>query len=893
MTLTVAGNMAASLASYAGQVAGITVTGVNVASGTVGGSLPITGAMQTINATLSLGSVSTTTSAFDPGTATTKNIGDTGIKFSGVKFTAGSTEDLKLYSIRWRQVGSVSSSDLTNVVTIVNGTSYPTTVDSTGKYYSTVFPGGLLISKGNSIDVYVQGDVVGSNASSRTVDFDLDKVTDVYFVGQLYGYGIAPSGTYTPWYNGNVVTLSGASVTTIGKDSSAANAAQNIAINVANQPLGGFVIDLKGEAISVQSQVFTIATSSASTGLLTNVSLVDENGVVVAGPVDATWSSGSMIATFTDTVTYQLGRHVYSLKGKIPSGASNGATIAVSTTPSSNWTNITGQTTGNSVTISNGAFNMNARTVKAGALAVTISGTPVAQNIIAGVQTFTFANVQLDASQSGEDVRINSIALTENGSVNATAGAYDLLSTCQLYDGATALNGGSNVVNPTASATSTAKASTYTLDNSLTIAKGTVKKLAVKCNVATTAAAGDTFQWGIATAQITALSVTGVTSGSTITATGTAANGSLMTISSAGTLTATAASTAVSQPALALVPAGTSGVTMGSVKFHATNEDIQVQKIGFTLANGTYGSLSTGSGGSSNSGVDNVATAYIFNGATQVGQVTFTGTTATSTLSTPVTVPSNGDLVLTIKVDLANIGTSLPGGIGDTVKVDPLNAQGIGSSSGTQVNITATAGVNGVKMHRTVPVVALGTGACSGTACNGANAVIKVFTVTANSANAVSVEQLKFDLATSSASLTSISVSVTDSGGNVATSTFGAQQCASGCTAAQSAGTSPVIFTGGPVIIPASEKYTFKVIGTITPGSTATNWSVISTLQGDSAAIAGIGSSPTYIGTTTAVANADAQSGFIWSDNATTTAALGDVDWFNGYQVNGLPAIGL
>ena len=40
MTLTVAGNMAASLASYAGQVAGITVTGVNVASGTGGRSPP-------------------------------------------------------------------------------------------------------------------------------------------------------------------------------------------------------------------------------------------------------------------------------------------------------------------------------------------------------------------------------------------------------------------------------------------------------------------------------------------------------------------------------------------------------------------------------------------------------------------------------------------------------------------------------------------------------------------------------------------------------------------------------------------------------------------------------------------------------------------------------------
>jgi hypothetical protein len=71
-------------------------------------------------------------------------------------------------------------------------------------------------------------------------------------------------------------------------------AAQNIAINVPNQVLGGFDIDLKGEAISVQSQVFHFNSSIAASGnLLTNVSLVDQNGAVVAGPVDATLVTGT------------------------------------------------------------------------------------------------------------------------------------------------------------------------------------------------------------------------------------------------------------------------------------------------------------------------------------------------------------------------------------------------------------------------------------------------------------------------------------------------------------------------------------------------------------------------------------------------------------------------
>ena len=526
-----------------------------------------------------------------------------------------------------------------------------------------------------------------------------------------------------------------------------------------------------------------------------------------------------------------------------------------------------------------------------GALSVSVSSSPVAQNIIAGVQGFTFANVQLDASQSGEDVRINSISLTENGSSHAFAGAHNKLSTCQLYDGATALNGGGNVVSGDSVATTTTatQASTFTLDNSLTIPKGTVKTLALKCNVATTADSNSRFQWGIASAQITALSVTGVTSGSTITATGTAANGPLMTVSSAGTLTATASGTAVAQPALARVVAGTTGVTMGSVKFSATNEDIQLQKIGLTLTNGVTGSASQGAGGNSGHVAnDNVTTAYIYNGATLVGQVTFTGTTATSTLSTPVNVPANGNVTLTIKADLANVGTNLPGGIGDTVKVDPLNAQGLGLASSQQVNISATAGVNGVQMFMSVPTVALGTGACTGTGCNGTNQVIKSINVTANTAGPISVRQLIFDIATSSATLDTANVVVYDQSGNVASSTFGASIDGDAMASGPS-----LVYTGGPVIIPAGATYNFKLTATVTPGSTATNWSVNTTLQGDSAAIAGLGSSPITIGTTTAVAQADGQEGFIWSDNATTTAGLTDVDWFNGFQVSGLSANGI
>jgi hypothetical protein len=188
-TFTVAGNMQASgtLSSYAGQIAQIQVVAIN-SSAPVSGALPITGASQTINSTLSIGTVTAQISSYDPNGNQNHNIGDTGVTFSGVRLTAGSAENVKLYSISWYVNGSISpATDLSNLMTYVNGTAYPTTLDSSGRYLTSSFPGGIAINEGVSADVYLKGDITGANASGRTAEFDINKATDIYLVGQTYG----------------------------------------------------------------------------------------------------------------------------------------------------------------------------------------------------------------------------------------------------------------------------------------------------------------------------------------------------------------------------------------------------------------------------------------------------------------------------------------------------------------------------------------------------------------------------------------------------------------------------------------------------------------------------------------------------------------------------------
>jgi hypothetical protein len=347
------------------------------------------------------------------------------------------------------------------------------------------------------------------------------------------------------------------------------------------------------------------------------------------------------------------------------------------------------------------------------------------------------------------------------------------------------------------------------------------------------------------------------------------------------------------------------------VKFHASNEAVNLTKVGLTLAGGVYGTNSTGTGGSSASGSGDVLTAYLYNGSTQVGAVTFTGsqTTATSTLSQVVNLPKDTDVVLTIKADVANIGVSSSGGIGDTLKINPLNAEGSGVSSGKTVAVTAASGVSGVQLFKSFPTVAFVSNSSNP---NGTNVVLKKFTVTANSAGPVGIYQMVFSMATSSASAYNFKLyAFQDSGYSqgVSSQGSGTGQIGSAVCAAQGNCTSTtptLIFATGasPVEIPAGTTYYFELLGTVTPGSTANNWTISPTLLGDTNGLAAIiGATPTYIATsTTNVLVAPANDGntasvayknFIWSDNATTTAGVNDVDWTNGYQVPGLPSNGI
>ncbi len=918
-TMTIAANRAAA-ATHGGEIAYFALVAVNT-SATVNGTLPITGTGQTINETLVLGSVTNTRGSLDPATTATKEVGTTGYTFSSIKVTAGSAEKVRLFSIRWNQSGSAATGDLANIKTYVDGTAYDTVVSSDGKYYTSTFGGGLVIDKGFSKEISIKGDIAGGSA--RTIDFDIYKTTDLYLKGETYGYGITPStsgtgfSTGNPWYGASAVTVS-AGTLNVAKSTSVA--AQNIAINLADQPLGGYEIEAKGEPVSVASMVFTVASTTGSGyGLLTNVSLYDENGKVIAGPVDGVQTSTvlNQTVTFTDTVTFPIGKHIYTLKGKVASTIGSNGTYIVSTTPSDSatvanqWTTVKGQTTGVTIYVTPySAVAASTMTVKAGSLAVSVSTIPLAQSVIAGTSQFTFANYVLDAGNSGEDVSINSF-ITAYDAVPTTR--MTSLTNCSLFDGSTALNTGSNVKNPaTFTTAAVASSTTFTFDTPLVITKGTTKNLAMKCDIAGSATTDDRFRWGYDDGQD--LTVTGKVSGQDVVESETESFGQFMTIAAQGTYTVVDDST----PGYSIVSSGTTGVTLLQLKFAATNEDVDITRVGFELSD----VAST----TRNALVGNKVTLY--DGVTAVGTAEFSTTNyATSSLiaAGAFRVPSGGTKTMLVKGDIAGIsgtvGPLIQSGYmmrlaydGNAIGLNGGN-YGKGVSSGATVNntssdVTAT-GVRIMKAYPTFAKVDLSTN--ERILQTVAEASLYKFKITANSGD---VYLYKVTITVSSSTLTATTTkpglyAYTDSGYSLADTTFDSSGLLNESNYVNGKGINSFTACGTPAA-PSKNPLSLEIYPAQTAGATTT-YKIPSgvtryfALKEDVCSVEATASVTEYItvkleGDTAYSVNAatlmetatgadgDTNDDFIWSPNSTSSSNyISDLDFTNGYGVIGLP----
>ena len=704
-TFTVAANMAASLANYAGEVATLSVVGINT-SATVAGSLPITGAAHTTNGTLSIGSVTAARGVEDPTTAATKEIGTTNYTFTAIKLTAGSQEDVRLHSVRFDQSGSASASDLNNVKVYVDGVAYTPTVSN--DYYTVNFGSGIVIKEGFSKELVVKGDIIGG--TNRTVAFDVYKMTDINVTGETYGYGLTPTAgsnftSTSPVYDAPVVTISAGSFNSVSKSNAAP--AANVAALTSDQLLGAFTVDIKGEPVTVQTLVMTATISGAVGTDVDNVTLVDQNGAVLAGPVDATGASTTGTLTFS-SVRFPTGVTTLYVKGYLNSAFGAGDTIVMNANPSG-WSDATGDTTGDTVTIPGTTATGNTMTVRAAALtAITSASEPTTRSVVSGATNYIWATAALDAGNSGEDVRVSAVTVSD---VSATSTGTDL-DNVEIWAN---LSGGSSNdsvrgdrfetrVKTAEQMTGSTGTNTLamTLDTHITVAKNSSVEIAVVGSLASSATSGTH------KVSISAVTAVGTNSGTTVSVSPTGA-GQVQTIASGGTLTTSV--DGVSPVASIVLDNTSSEQTVAVFRLASSNvEDLDVDSI--KIASG-------------NAAVQK----YVFYvGSTKVGEKINSGSPELFLPDGTLTVPANGNVLLTVKAVLNNVdGTTVANGATIAVVLDEVQTTGKGSGTATDDTTDRTAATHTV--YEAVPTFAYNNSGVSTSLVPASNTLVGRLTV--------------------------------------------------------------------------------------------------------------------------------------------------------------------
>ena len=530
---------------------------------------------------------------------------------------------------------------------------------------------------------------------------------------------------------------------------------------------------------------------------------------------------------------------------------------------------------------------MSTMTVQSGSLTISASASPAATAITTNQNNYTVANIVLNASQSGENVRINSLPIVVNatgtGATAANVTATNVfalennLTNCQLWNGSSVLNSSAVGSGQWTAATTHTNAlggtagieTNFVFDNQLVVPKGTTLQLALICNVGGSLFSGEQFAAGVDAFFVP--TVSGALSGNNITPTVNTSASGIQTVGTA-TLSVTTPTQIYTQAA-----GGTVGLPLGSFTLQPTSGSVSLQNIALQLNTNV----------ASSSDLDNGAgDVSIWNGSTQVGTVNFLGGTqsghfliGTSTVS--LTLPQNVQTTLTIKGNISTIGTGQSGTSGHEILVGLNNANG--SSGNTSVNTgaaTQPSQGSGVAIFRSYPtqvsLVSLPTSGVSG------DRNLIEFSVAANNQNPVGIDQFVFSFASSTGvTITNPALYYSDGGtpntlvqnGNANATTYSVPQNTASTTIAT------------PLEIPAGHTYNFLLqAGTVAYSGVNSTYNITTTLKGDSTDLA-----PNMISGATATSS----SNFVWSPNSTTTSLGISNDWTNGYGVTGLPSFGI
>lgn len=497
-------------------------------------------------------------------------------------------------------------------------------------------------------------------------------------------------------------------------------------------------------------------------------------------------------------------------------------------------------------------------TATGGNLTISVASSPSSGTVVPGIPDHLATNITLDATGSAHDIRVGGLSLIYMDNITTDP------TNCRIFDGATALTTGTHVINPNNNS-SAPNGFTYNFffDNLIVISHGTVKTLGVRCNLSSSATSGS-FSWGLSSGA--SVGPVDVTTGLTILPTVIGNLGPTWFIAPGGGGTVGVSSDA-STPGYQIAAAGSTGVTLGVYRLYPTLEPFNLNKLNFYLSSGSSA---------------DIVRLSIYSGAALIGSGYFPGPgqNVTVTLPSSVQLQPNTDARITVKADLAQIGTGWPAVSGDLIKLELASVEGTGASSGKVIagnndegNKASPSRIAGVRIFKSYPTVSLDTLPSTGLA----DGRLMRFKIAADPHGPVGLGRLGIAVLPSTGT----------EAGNITLYAYEDSNYSSPIGGVNSDGSVPATDPGSwwpspafPIQVPAGVTRYFEVRGTVS-GVTSGS-SITTTLLGDSV-YSGVGTYQTQ----------KEKGYFIWSPNSTTSATKATADWTNGYGVPGLPSSGL
>lgn len=892
--------------AQAGELPVLALNGLTLkGGGQVTGSFPVAGNHHVVNGTLIIGTATVTPGGNEPA-ASTQEIGTDDFTASAFKISAGSAEDVTIKRVIFKNNGSADiKTDLENIRLVNANTSE--VLDATPTWFASdddkfAMDINRQIEKGKNISFDVRYDI--KEGSAKTVDIDIDQQADLEVMGNTFGFNILPvyqrpagtANTSAPFYAGPTMTIGNGTL----RIESVAITPTNIAEGLDDTLLGSFKMVAEGEGIEVTSigwsfDITNVVGSAASSTDITNVTIREKGGAVVAGPVDLTatvtgsnTSSGS--ATTTDSFTAPTGETIYEIIGDLSTDFAADDKIQIGVSPAS--VTARGEVSGNTITPSPASFVQSTQlTVKAATLAVSVSATPAAQTIVSGSQDFNALNIVLDGSVSGSDLRVTSVKIAQH---HTGASFPDNLSGWKLWVGGVEVpvNSQSTSCEQSSCATAAGDATTTLTINSgdLPITKGLSKSVAVTVDVGTGVTSG-TFSLGIGSASA-APGIAAIDSDAqSITPSFTASDGQAMTLAGGGTLNA---AILTSDPKSNVVVAGTK-TEVGRFTLQPKNEGADFNSFGIHVNSPDGGIVGN---------QDEVSSIELCQvGGSCYGPISVNTNRATIT-PIGLTQDQNVQKTYVINATFNNLTDNSPAqsGAGLRFLVGNIDVDGssVGSSS-MSVNGLGTA-FNTFTVFESVPTIA--KVAFSGSDNITGNDVVDLykFSVTADSAGPVGLFKFTFGVSTTTVTMADAGwfMYESDSSGSLGDIIAqGSDITLSKSPAGGAAHLSVYLDINNDnndapayehrVLNAGSTKYyTFR--GTVNNGhdGTSDNESIATVMAGDAAFASTTADDALGIDADGNTANND----FIWSDLNfdlySTSTATQTSGWFNGYRIPGL-----